>query len=850
MKGDFSRDTFDPRKHYAGVLQQQGRVQLDADWNEQENIVRRRLDTEARDIVGDSGAPVHNAGFKLTTADGKAVTIGAGRYYAGGILCENENAVDFTQQPDLTSQQAVIPQLQAANATVAVIYLEAWRRAVSAIDDPELRETALGGPDTAIRAKTVWHVKALPVKPVGGSALCGDTFAEWDALVAPSTGLLSARAQPSAAADNPCLLPPGAGYQRLENQLYRVEVHDPGSVGTATFKWSRDNGSVMTAVESFNGQQLVVHDLGRDAELGFSNGQTVELIDDGRELAGQPGQLLRIDRVVEASRTVVLTTAPVAADPSLHPKLVRWEAPLATIGANLTADGWSALESGVQVKFEARTYKTGDYWTFAARTATANVDWPFTAPQPPHGEPHSFVRLGIATLSGAAITIQDCRKLFTPLAEVPPALHVVGIGWVNDDVMPQNQFQAGGLQVVFDGPVKPPPGDAAQAVMTVTLEAPVPLTVLDSTAPPAARVTLTARLASAVSFPAQGNAIRWSPGADLSGLLAFLIAKGTQRVRVRVRLEGASIWSGDADSRTHLDGATLGQDNVRADGSPRIDLALPSGDGRRASDFNSWFYVQLQLPPATLIGVAVTPEPINAGSQGVGTVTLDNPAPTGGVTVTLASSSAAVTLVTPTAGSVQIAAGATSATFGVNTSAQAGLAIITATAGGVQRQTQVTVQVVAVTVAPAAVTVFSGGSQQFTATVSGTNNTAVTWSVQGAAGGSVSPTGFFTAGAAAGDSQIIATSAADPSKTGTAVAHVTPKNKEGKEGKEHKDGKEGKDGKEVAKEHILDKVAHLEVAGIDSGRMIHLLQGAPTAPNPTVPAVGRAFIRPEERPRV
>jgi hypothetical protein len=36
VKGDFSRDTFDAAKHYTAVLMQQSRVQLDADWNEQQ----------------------------------------------------------------------------------------------------------------------------------------------------------------------------------------------------------------------------------------------------------------------------------------------------------------------------------------------------------------------------------------------------------------------------------------------------------------------------------------------------------------------------------------------------------------------------------------------------------------------------------------------------------------------------------------------------------------------------------------------------------------------------------------------------------------------------------------------
>ena len=32
--GDESRRTFDPKKHYRSVQMQQGRVQVDADWNE------------------------------------------------------------------------------------------------------------------------------------------------------------------------------------------------------------------------------------------------------------------------------------------------------------------------------------------------------------------------------------------------------------------------------------------------------------------------------------------------------------------------------------------------------------------------------------------------------------------------------------------------------------------------------------------------------------------------------------------------------------------------------------------------------------------------------------------------
>jgi hypothetical protein len=41
MKADLTRDTFHPLKHYIRVLTQQGRVQLDADANEQTAITLR-----------------------------------------------------------------------------------------------------------------------------------------------------------------------------------------------------------------------------------------------------------------------------------------------------------------------------------------------------------------------------------------------------------------------------------------------------------------------------------------------------------------------------------------------------------------------------------------------------------------------------------------------------------------------------------------------------------------------------------------------------------------------------------------------------------------------------------------
>lgn len=66
MKGDFSRQTFSPEKHYSGVRLQQGRAHLDADWNEQVDIEAHRDAATARDVIGPAGAPFDGGGFALS----------------------------------------------------------------------------------------------------------------------------------------------------------------------------------------------------------------------------------------------------------------------------------------------------------------------------------------------------------------------------------------------------------------------------------------------------------------------------------------------------------------------------------------------------------------------------------------------------------------------------------------------------------------------------------------------------------------------------------------------------------------------------------------------------------------
>ena len=81
---------------------------------------------------------------------------------------------------------------------------------------------------------------------------------------------------------------------------------------------------------------------------------------------------------------------------------------------------------------------------------------------------------------------------------------------------------------------------------------------------------------------------------------------------------------------------------------------------------------------------------------------------------------------------------------------------------------------VVVAVAPASAAVDACQSATFTATVTGSSDTAVTWSVQeGAAGGSVTTGGVYTAPQAAGTYHLVATSAAAPASTASVAVTVT-----------------------------------------------------------------------------
>jgi hypothetical protein len=433
MKGDFTRNTFDPAKQFTRVLMQQGRVQLDADWNEQAAILLHYVQTLAADLIGPHGGP--GDGFKISSIpkNGVIVDLGIenGRYYVDGILCENlSNETTYYKQVNspLGSKSKSLPEMP------FLVYLDVWERLITSVEDDSIRDVALGGADTAARAQVVWQVKVTSKttddKPIpadkpgnGWSEWVEANWSGWRSLwQSDNRGQLKVRAKNAGAkSDDACITPPDARYRGAENQLYRVEIHGGGTAeGGATWKWSRDNGSVIFPIRRLDGKVAKVEGLGRDGRTGLQSGNWVEVLDDGRALRGEPGTLLKVQAVDSMTMTVTLSGAPDGIF-TTHPLLRRWDS---TDAVNIEEGKSLPLEDGIQIEFQAAIgkekaiYRTGDYWLIPARTATGDVEWPGPVDQPeslpPHGVEHHYAPLAIISNG----TPQDCRRMFKYLGQL------------------------------------------------------------------------------------------------------------------------------------------------------------------------------------------------------------------------------------------------------------------------------------------------------------------------------------------------------------------------------------------------------------------------------------------------
>ena len=630
MGGDYSRRSFEAKKHFSQVLMQQGRPLLDHDFNTQSTILDRLMRTTTLDSIGRCGVPADLPdSFKIDLDENDNITIGPGRIWVDGHLVENYGNPPESFDPALSenrgtnsirySEQPYLPDAEplSLNEGRHLVYLEVWQREVTYIEDPDLLEKALGV-DTTTRFQTCWHVKTFPWE--GGTCETPDEDIDgWSKFIQPSAGRLSTSLEEDPNLEGPCWLPGTSGYRGPENQCYRVEIHEVAENGDATCKWSRNSGSDIARILNINGITLTVERLKLDVIRGFVPGDIVEITDDSREFSGLPGVMRTVQAVNDGEQTISLSSSldpnmfPLDLqgnpDPKRHTRILRWDHKGSEVISIPSGGATITLDPGIQCTIEKAgdgDLRPQDHWFFAARTADGSVEELVQAP--PHGIHRHYCRLAIIDVppgEESRPVITDCRKVFSPLTKFSkkPGIHVESIviaspsspvRIANDAPISASQIE-GGLDIFCNHPIDS--NSIRPTTCFVTVDIPYPLTRTDRELwtlgpedPPFGFQSLVLR----AKVGASNNTISWRPSPQRIQRLENLLVQRLQPVGInsilaRLVLKGNFIW-GLNDPDLHLDGPVFGRPQRTGPNQGTIGLSLPSGNGTPGGDFEMWFW--------------------------------------------------------------------------------------------------------------------------------------------------------------------------------------------------------------------------------------------------------------------
>lgn len=462
---DLSRQATDPRKHYAGVRMQQGRVLTDDDFNEAAALDAEELRRTRVHAIGAYGSP--DSGFlpaNFGAVGGKVnFTLTPGHLYIGGLRLEMSAAEQFLLQKDwLNFDPAVDAPAAPANGVTRrdLVWLECWQQPVTAVEDSELFEVALGGPDTSTRWRTMRRIyleKGVAQGDCAGAwtALAG-TFANLGTLNGEMELVSNARMSVSFTAPpvigDLCSPPQAGGYLGAENQAIRVQLVD-----ATHYTWGYDNAAPLYRVQlSAQGGQLVRLTLlnqPRDAVHWPIKGQVVELLpwsaalSNGERAAEVAGHLCKVAVSYNPDDHTLVLDTPVPATFG-----AQWQAradkaeffngmaeqnflylrvwnrgdDLASPAAIPIANG-ELGQTGLKVTFSGGPLRPADHWIIAARPAAPEVVVPWmlalAGGAPAHGIRRFRAPLALlewTTVGGVttATVVHDCRPPFQPLTRI------------------------------------------------------------------------------------------------------------------------------------------------------------------------------------------------------------------------------------------------------------------------------------------------------------------------------------------------------------------------------------------------------------------------------------------------
>jgi hypothetical protein len=493
---DISRLLQQPEKRYVGVRMQQGRLLLDGDFNDQAYLVDQDLRRSLTDLLGQRGSL--DEGFSLGRAmpwlpanwptqtvrlqagdylceeevliNGqpvpvRPVTLRAGSFHLGGMRLVLEQAEHVALQRDYLQLRAEDlparpePTDEEPEPTVslrAFYYLHAWEQTISAAEDEELFEVALGE-DTGGRVRLMRRVGVFP--NVGAGDDCGAAWQRFTRSLVDEntefdrgTGELRSRGRlrlAFASADvssdcAACLPQPALKFLGANNQTLRLMLTAPDR-----FVWALDNASTLYRVEVSGldtpGADVVVTMVtppGSESDWPLEH-QVVEILPFGavldgpmpvsketpyfKKAAARMGAFSRVVRAFDpGTRSFVISAE---GNDEMRSFVTRWD-PRHPASRELNFDAagdtryfymrvWHVAEPGGPLDLPAsndpsaapllgtdivpllvRRGRRGDYWVISSRPETDHPVVPVglsenPAGEPPHGPRDFYAPLGL-----------------------------------------------------------------------------------------------------------------------------------------------------------------------------------------------------------------------------------------------------------------------------------------------------------------------------------------------------------------------------------------------------------------------------------------------------------------------
>jgi hypothetical protein len=435
MSSDRTRISYDENQQYRSVVAQQGRVTLESDFNEAQDIFSEGLRAETLDFVGSSGTP--DNGYEISAATAPFdFSIKAGTMYVGGIRTTLDRDIFYSEQDQKLDWLDRDPQGEPAwveytnsKPKLEFIYLYLREQEVSAVEDSELKDIALGGPDTTQRTRLIQRIVCLNTSENDCEAALEGAKKQWlerglefdpQTMRLRSPTKLKVSFQPPTTPPDLCEPEARGGYLGAENQLIRVQIS-----GTNKLIWGYDNASFLYRVNWKDSKTLQLQSRPVDDFHQPRKDQYVEVLkaasqlSNGEYIAASTGLITKLSAAYNPDNKQVSLTDNVAND--ANPLFLRiWDEEITfTPGVSVTLG-----KTGVAVTIQTSSSSVhiGDYWQIAVRPGEPTSVYPKRYQQdfqPPDGARIWVCPLAVINWKDdRAFDLKDCRHPFDNLVEL------------------------------------------------------------------------------------------------------------------------------------------------------------------------------------------------------------------------------------------------------------------------------------------------------------------------------------------------------------------------------------------------------------------------------------------------